>query len=121
LVLKILIVGYYFVKVLNRINVDNPDESKMMAAHFNIAMKAAVTKCQEILVWRKLDIKKYNNKSKVFTKTHIQKRPFKTILDEIVTIEDPQKSTKMDFTSPTDSISTISTVSTTPPEKQGKS
>jgi hypothetical protein len=84
----------------------NPDESRMMASHFNIAMKVAVAKCQEILAWRKLDVKKYNIP---------KKRPFKSILD---TKEDPQIITKLEFVpkkSPTESISTVST--TTPPQK----
>lgn len=88
----------------------NPDESRMMASHFNIAMKVAVAKCHEIIAWRKLNIKKYNDNCK--------KRKFRSILDKPKSIpEDPQIITKLEFIpkkSPTESISTVSTIT---PEK----
>lgn len=54
-------------------------------------MKVAVSKCQEIIAWRKLDLKKYNSK----------KRPLKSILTN-----KPEVATKLEFVeSPTSTVS----------------
>lgn len=55
------LIGFTSIQSWNKFREENPEEAVMIGAHFNIGIKAAIDKSKGVLVWRKVDMKKYNN------------------------------------------------------------
>lgn|SRR4051812_22348739 len=67
------LIGFTSIQAWNKFREENPEEAVMIGAHFNIGIKAAIDKSKGVLVWRKVDLKKYNT----------QKRPISPIREVV--------------------------------------
>lgn len=71
------LIGFNTVQSWQLFEKQNQDEAKLMISHFNIAIKSAISKSQEIMAWRKIDPKKYNDYD-------IKRKPSPTQQNQIV-------------------------------------
>ncbi len=69
------LVGFVDVQSWKRFASEHPRMAEMIGFQFDVALKHSVAKCNEILIWQKIDISKYNTPT-------IPRKRFNTVLSE---------------------------------------
>jgi hypothetical protein len=103
------LLGFESIESWEKFSSENREESIMIGAHFNIAIKAAIDKCKGVIGWRKIDLKKYNAVTK---KRSPSPQPITKAVVKHAKLDNFSWSSILDQTDQKSSSSNTSTVST---------